>query len=84
MVEFENLYMNPITEEEALLWPKCLFILYLLSKSLIEYAYSLYGYNKNLRKRESRSQAATERIQLEKIEEGSDEEEVLKTPTFDK
>eukprot|EP00347_Sterkiella_histriomuscorum_P011260 403373134 len=91
IIETDQGYLQKITLSKAQEWPKCLFILYLLCKALIDYIYDLYGYTpekdkSQRRDRKSRSQMANRIVMLEQIEEddeGDEEQQQRKiTPKF--
>jgi hypothetical protein len=76
-VILEQQFILPLRLEECLKWPKCLFVMYLLCKALIDYAYFLYGYTEKPKNATPKKQAT-----LEKIQEEEDDYE-SKTPQFD-
>lgn len=72
MIELDATLVNQIEEEEALLWSKPLFLLWQLTRALIDYIYFLYQYEGIQRK-------PNKMVLLEQIEEGEDEEDDQKS-----
>ncbi|CDW83670.1 UNKNOWN [Stylonychia lemnae] len=82
IVETEKMFLNSLGEVCIFNLPKCLFILYQLCQSLINYIYDLYGYTHIKTQRERKSKSQMNRVfQLELIEE-INEDDHLKTPKF--
>ena len=47
--QLEQHFIACLNESEVLKWPKCIFIMYLLCKALIGYAFYIYGFQAPLR-----------------------------------
>ena len=67
--QLEQHFIASLNETEVLKWPRCIFIMYLLCKALIGYAYYIYGFQAPLRPNPAKTTPRDKKPFLEEIQE---------------